>query len=204
MTDETDQKPPSSKLTIRLTPRLSDVCRTLSDTLQISRSQVMKQALDHYHHLLTTPNVGQTSDVLARAHGIYTSYNTIRAISPLPLMVKPIEDEEEENQTLSTNTKTKDTPDEISHHPNNDEKFEEWWKFYPKYQGMRPDKEKCRRAWHDLDADQGFESIMECTQRLKDSKSWMDGYAPMPLNYLTKKLWRNAPEPEPTFIIHGQ
>ena len=201
MTDSTDRKPPSSKLSVRLNPHLSDVCRTLSNTLQISRSQVIKQALAHYHHLLSTQNVGQTSDVLARAHGIYTSINTNRAIHPLPLLENR-EEEEEEYQTLSSNTK--DTPDAISHHPNNDEKFEKWWTFYPKYQGMRPNKEQCRRAWHDLDADQGFESIMDCTKRLKSTKSWTDGYAPMPLNYLRKKLWRNAPEPEPSFVIHGQ
>ena len=194
-------KTTSTKLSIRLNPHLSDVCRTLSSTLQISRSQVIKQALAHYHDTLFPPNVGQTSDVPARTHGIYTSINTNRAIHPLPLLENR-EEEEEEYQTLSSNTK--DTPDAISKDSINDEKFEEWWKFYPKFHGMRPDKEKCRKAWHDLDADQGFESIMDCTKRLKATKSWLDGYAPMPLNYLRKKLWRNAPEPEPSFVIHGQ
>ena len=192
----------STHLSVRLPPHLCDVCNTLSTTLQISRSQVIKQALAHYHTTLFPPNVTQTSHTLARARGIYTSFNTKRAIHPLHSV--PNTDasgaEEEEN----SNSYSKYGDDEISRDFKDDEKFEKWWLFYPKFQGMRPDKEKCRQAWHDLGADDGFDSIMSCTKRLKATKSWQEGFVPMPLNYLRRKLWRNAPEPDPLHVIHGQ
>jgi len=195
----------STHLSVRLPPHLCDVCNTLSTTLKISRSQVIKQALAHYHTTLFPPEVTQTSHTLAPARGKYTSFISKRVILPtLPSVPKNATsggEEEEENQTLSN---TKDSEAAISHDPDDDEKFECWWTYYPKFQGMRPDKEKCRQAWHDVGANDGFDSIMDCTKRLKGTKSWQDGFVPMPLNYLRRKLWRNAPEPEPLHVIHGQ
>ena len=73
----TPQNDKPSRLSIRLTPPEAQFVRRLSDTLRISRSQVIKQSLAHFELLLSDqndPNVCQTSDTLARAHGIYTSF----------------------------------------------------------------------------------------------------------------------------------
>ena len=205
----TTQNDKPSRLSIRLTPSEAQFVRRLSDTLRISRSQVIKQSLAYFNLLLSDqndPNVGQTSDTLARAHGIYTSFIRYKRTTYPPPSVPEgatsgVSEEEEEENTIS-NTE-KNTPSDV---PNteDDPLFEKWWLFYPKFQGMRPDKEKCRQAWHDLGANDGFDAIMDCTKRLKNTKSWQDGFVPMPLNYLRHKKWRDAPEHPPVHVIHGQ
>ena len=205
----TTQNDKPSRLTVRLNPSEAQIVCHLAATLQIPRAQVLKQSLAYFNLLLSDQNdqnVCQTSDTLARAHGIYTSFIRYKRTTYPPPSVPEgatsgVSEDEEEEIPIS-NTK-KNTPSDV---PNteDDPLFEKWWLFYPKFQGMRPDKEKCRQAWHDLGANEGFEVIMDCTKRLKNTKSWQDGFVPMPLNYLRHKKWRDAPEHDPVHVVHGQ
>ena len=178
------------RLSIRLNQDLSDKCQTLSDTLRITRSQVIKQALADYYDIVTAhlnPNVRQTSDTPARAHGMNTSYKYIRTIPPPPNASAPREEEEEEG---NTNT---------NHYPG----FKRFWEIYHLFKGFKPGHADCLKAWRDMDLETITDEIIDAVKRFKRSESWRSGYAPMAINFIKAMKWRDAPPEEEDFVINA-
>lgn len=179
------------RLSIRLNQDLSDKCQTLSDTLHITRSQVIKQALDDYHTTVTAhlnPNVRQTSDTLARAHGMNTSYIDIRTIPPPPSNGGAPREEEEE---------------EINSNANHYTGFRKFWEAYPLFKGFKPGHSDCLKAWKDMNLEPMTDEIMSAVKRFKRSESWRSGYAPMAINFIKAMKWRDAPPEEEDFKVNA-
>ena len=195
MTDERNNQQhdesntPPTHLTVRLNPRLCYVCNTLQDTLQISRSQVVKLALEHYHATLFPPNVSQTCHSHPRAHGINTFFKYKESIHPPSYTENTKKEEEEEGNSNSTNTAT------------TSEAFETWFDLMPLFHGYRPGRDDCLKEWVRQDLDSKADEVMDATRRFKRSKSWKDGYNPMPLSFLAKKRWLDAPPEEEDFFV---
>jgi len=180
---------PPTHLTVRLNPRLCYVCNTLQDTLKTSRSQVVKLALEHYHATLFPPNVSQMCHTLTRAHGINTSIKYNRVIHPPSYTENAKKEEEEEENSNSTNTAA---PSEA---------FEEWFDLMPLFHGYRPGRDDCLKEWIRQDLDSSASELIDATRRFKRSKSWKDGFNPMPISFLTKKRWLDAPPKEEDFFV---
>lgn len=178
----------STKLSLRLDPMTSYKCRTLRDHLGTTATQVVKRALAHYHEFMFTPNVGQTSDTLTRAHGMNTFFKYKEYIPP-PCYKGASAPEEEEEDNYSNNTNTSPSG------------FDAWWDAMPLFKGFRPGKQDCIKKWRlgNLEAKAG--EIIAATKRLKKSKSWLDGFNPMPINFLRHEKWLEAPPEEEDFFI---
>jgi len=143
----------------------------------------MKLALAHFDNLLSTQNVGHLSDTLARVGGINTSIKYNRAIHPPSYNEKAKKDEEEEGNT-KTNTR-----------------FDEWFDAMPLFHGYRPGRDDCLKEWNRQQLDAVADEVIEATKRFKRSRSWRDGYNPMPITYLKKKRWLDAPPEEEDFFV---
>tara|TARA_R110002012_G_scaffold168976_1_gene332729 strand:- start:865 stop:1341 length:477 start_codon:yes stop_codon:yes gene_type:complete len=156
----------------------------------VSKTEAIKRALAFYHLALHPETSDVLSDTLTCAHGINTFFNTKEAIHP-PSNTEKAKDsgfaKEEEEEEISSNTNTTG--------------FERWWSTYPLFNGYKPGKSDCSREWDTQGLDDEVNEIVEATKRFKGSKSWRDGYVPMPLTFLTKRRWLDAPPREEEFFI---
>ena len=182
--------PRQNRVTIRLNTHLSATLSDVSNTLQVSNSEAIKRALAFYHLALHPETSDVLSDTLTCAHGINNFFNTKEAIHP-PSNTEKAKDsgfaKEEEEEEISSNTNTTG--------------FERWWSTYPLFNGYKPGKSDCSREWDTQGLDDEVNEIVEATKRFKGSKSWRDGYVPMPLTFLTKRRWLDAPPREEEFFI---
>lgn len=87
------------------------------------------------------------------------------------------------------------------------DRFEAFWKYYPARQGKKSGKDKARKAWNKLKADDETIAIMgRALSWQKQSDDWIreDGrFIPLASTWLNGKLWtdeqeaRAAPPPDP-------
>ena len=149
----------------------------------------MKRALLHYHTAVTPNLCDVLSDTHPRAHGINTFFKYKESIHPPCYTENTKKEEEEEENSNSTNTAP------------TSEAFETWFDLMPLFHGYRPGKKDCLDEWRRQDLDSKADEVIAATRRFKRSKSWKDGYNPMPISFLTKKRWLDAPPEEEDFFV---
>ena len=148
----------------------------------------MKRALLYYHHAMN-PNLSDTlSDTPACAHGINSFIKYNKVLHP-PSYTENTKKEEEEENTNTENT------------AGTSEAFDEWFDKMPLFHGYRPGRDDCLKEWRRQQLDSVAQEVIAATKRFKRSKSWRDGYNPMPISFLKNKRWLDAPPEEEDFFV---
>ncbi len=73
-------------------------------------------------------------------------------------------------------------------------RFEEWWKVYPKKVG----KKDCLKKWKARQLDGIADKLIGDVRRRIHTQKWKDGYIPNPATYINGDRWEDEVEkPEP-------
>lgn len=79
-------------------------------------------------------------------------------------------------------------------------RFAEFWSTWPS-NPRKVAKAACLKKWESSRLDACADQIVASVKSLRDSKSWLDGYAPAPMTYLNQRRWEDGsdagPEDEP-------
>jgi uncharacterized protein YdaU (DUF1376 family) len=94
-----------------------------------------------------------------------------------------------------TNNQEPITKKEIDSVLSQSEEFSEFWKAWPSNE-RKVDKKGCYKIWVKQRLDEKYEQIIAHLEKIKDSKSWKDGFYPLPATYLNQERW-NIEEEDP-------
>jgi len=75
-------------------------------------------------------------------------------------------------------------------------RFDEWWEVLPGTR--RVGKKPCKEKWQQKKLDEQAEVIISWTRKMAKTKSWRDGFNPMPATIINQERWLDGVPEEVT------
>jgi len=73
-------------------------------------------------------------------------------------------------------------------------RFSEFWDLYPTTRKVN--KKTCLERWANKNLDVIADEVISYVKKMKDSKSWKEGFSPAPLTLLNQERWNDGDVPQ--------
>lgn len=73
-------------------------------------------------------------------------------------------------------------------------RFSEFWDLYPTTRKVN--KKTCLERWANKNLDEIADEVISYVKKMKESKSWKDGFSPAPLTLLNQERWNDGDAPQ--------
>jgi len=73
-------------------------------------------------------------------------------------------------------------------------RFSEFWEMYPTTRKVN--KKTCLERWANKNLDAIADEVISYVKKMKDSKSWKEGFSPAPLTLLNQERWNDGDVPQ--------
>ena len=74
------------------------------------------------------------------------------------------------------------------------DRFSEFWDLYPTTRKVN--KKTCLERWANKNLDAIADEVINYVKKMKDSKSWKEGFSPAPLTLLNQERWNDGDVPQ--------
>ena len=74
------------------------------------------------------------------------------------------------------------------------DRFSEFWEIYPSTRKVN--KKTCLERWANKNLDAIADEVIGYVKKMKDTKSWRDGFSPAPLTLLNQERWNDGEAPQ--------
>jgi hypothetical protein len=74
------------------------------------------------------------------------------------------------------------------------DRFSEFWDLYPTTRKVN--KKTCLERWANKNLDAIADEVISYVKKMKDSKSWKEGFSPAPLTLLNQERWNDGDVPQ--------
>ena len=81
------------------------------------------------------------------------------------------------------------------------DRFSEFWDLYPTTRKVN--KKTCLERWANKNLDAIADEVISYVKKMKDSKSWKEGFSPAPLTLLNQERWNDGDVPNVRKVWEG-
>ena len=81
------------------------------------------------------------------------------------------------------------------------DRFSEFWDLYPTTRKVN--KKTCLERWANKNLDAIADEVINYVKKMKDSKSWKEGFSPAPLTLLNQERWNDGDVPNVRKVWEG-
>ena len=81
------------------------------------------------------------------------------------------------------------------------DRFSEFWELYPTTRKVN--KKTCLERWANKNLDAIADEVISYVKKMKDSKSWKEGFSPAPLTLLNQERWNDGDVPNVRKVWEG-
>ncbi len=81
------------------------------------------------------------------------------------------------------------------------DRFSEFWDLYPSTRKVN--KKTCLERWANKNLDAIADEVISYVKKMKDTKSWKDGFSPAPLTLLNQERWNDGDVPNIRKVWEG-
>ena len=100
----------------------------------------------------------------------------------------------EENYSSATIEKIREEKEKNIYVVKTTNRFSEFWDLYPSTRKVN--KKTCLERWANKNLDAIADEVISYVKKMKESKSWKEGFSPAPLTLLNQERWNDGDVPQ--------
>lgn len=100
----------------------------------------------------------------------------------------------EENYSSATIEKIREEKEKNIYVVKTTDRFSEFWDLYPSTRKVN--KKTCLERWANKNLDAIADEVISYVKKMKESKSWKEGFSPAPLTLLNQERWNDGDVPQ--------
>ena len=100
----------------------------------------------------------------------------------------------EENYSSATIEKRREREEKNIYVVKTTNRFSEFWDLYPSTRKVN--KKTCLERWANKNLDAIADEVISYVKKMKESKSWKEGFSPAPLTLLNQERWNDGDVPQ--------
>lgn len=100
----------------------------------------------------------------------------------------------EENYSSATIEKRREEKEKNIYVVKTTNRFSEFWDLYPSTRKVN--KKTCLERWANKNLDAIADEVISYVKKMKESKSWKEGFSPAPLTLLNQERWNDGDVPQ--------
>lgn len=100
----------------------------------------------------------------------------------------------EENYSSATIEKRREREEKNIYVVKTTDRFSEFWDLYPTTRKVN--KKTCLERWANKNLDAIADEVISYVKKMKESKSWKEGFSPAPLTLLNQERWNDGDVPQ--------
>lgn len=100
----------------------------------------------------------------------------------------------EENYSSATIEKRREREEKNIYVVKTTNRFSEFWDLYPSTRKVN--KKTCLERWANKNLDAIADEVINYVKKMKESKSWKEGFSPAPLTLLNQERWNDGDVPQ--------